>query len=99
VGFVCIAQRPFRYMPEDAERCLAELFVVHHARGTGAALEGARAALGTAPGARWYLRALRGNQPALRFWTRALPALGASDLVQAEEGEAVSFRFRAPKSL
>ena len=92
VGFACIAFPPFRYMPDDADVYLAEYFLIHAARGTPAATRALDLLRSRYPG-RWQLRVIHDNERALRFWRKALPAIGAQALEQRLEEEEVVFRF------
>lgn len=94
VGFVCVGEQPFKYMPQDADRSIAELFLIHAARAAGTGTRALDLVLRRYPG-RWHLRALHDNARALRFWRKALPCVGVRDLEEhAEDGDVV-FRFVA----
>ena len=92
VGFVCVGARPFRYMPPEVDHSLAELFVVHAHRGTGAAAEAVRQVIARYPG-RWHLRAIHDNARAIAFWRRALPEMGVDELAESREERDVVFTF------
>ncbi|MGK3990195.1 GNAT family N-acetyltransferase [Sorangium sp. So ce136] len=94
VGFVCVGLRPFRYMPDDVDLSIAEFFLIHGSRGTGAGRHALQSLLRRYPG-RWHLRALHDNARAIRFWTKTLPLLGVRDLETRHEGGDVTWRFVA----
>lgn len=60
VGFVCVGMQPFKYMPADADLNIAEFFLTHASRGTGAAARVLELVLQQYPG-RWHLRAIHDN--------------------------------------
>jgi predicted acetyltransferase len=92
VGFVCVGVRPFKYMPDDVDLCVAELFLVHACRGTDVARAAVEQLLARYAG-RWHLRAIHDNVRAIRFWKRTLPGAGVRDLEERREGADVTFRF------
>lgn len=92
VGFVCVGVPPFRYMPSDADVHVAELFLIHAARGSGLAGRALQLLLERYPG-RWHLRALHDNHRAIAFWQRALRSLGVAGLEENREDRDVVFRF------
>jgi len=92
VGFVCVGAQPFRYMPPEVDHSLAELFVVHAHRGTGAAAEAVRQVIARYPG-RWHLRAIHDNARAIAFWRRALPEMGVDELAESHKEHDVVFTF------
>ncbi len=93
VGFLCIGLRPFRYMPEGFDCSVAELFVLHRHRRSGAARAAVSAALVRHPG-RWHLRAIHDNARALAFWRPALVELEVAELRETREEKDVVFSFR-----
>lgn len=95
VGFLCVAAAPFRYMGEDADYIVAELFVRRESRGTGAAGAAVSLALRRYPG-RWHLRAIHDNARAIAFWRRVLRALPLRELSETREERDVVWRFSAP---
>jgi predicted acetyltransferase len=97
VGFVCVGVRPFRYMPDGVDYTIAEVFLVHRHRGTGAAQQAVGAVLRRYPG-RGHLRALRGNARAIAFWRRTLPALGVRQLSEAQEPGELVWTFRTEQA-
>lgn len=92
VGFVCIGVKPFKYMPEDVEFRLAELFLIHEARGRGV---GARAVdlLFHRYSGSWQLEVIHDNLRAIAFWRRVLAASNVRTLAERQEGREVKFRF------
>ena len=92
IGFVCIGLQPFKYMPDDADVHLAEFFLVHASRGTGAATRALALMLQRYPG-RWHLQAIHDNTRAIRFWRKALPSLGVHDLQESRDEGDVVFQF------
>lgn len=94
VGFACVGITPFAYMPEDADRILAELFLTHPARGTGTAARAVELLIQRHPG-RWYLRAIHDNTRAIRFWRKTLPAAGVRELEERSDDGDVTWRFVA----
>lgn len=95
VGFLCVGAAPFRYMGEDADYIVAELFVRRESRGTGVAAEAVSLALRRYPG-RWHLRAIHDNARAIAFWRRVLRALPLRDLAETRAGRDVVWRFSSP---
>jgi predicted acetyltransferase len=93
VGFVCVGSQPFKYMPEDVDRCIAEFFLVHGQRGRGVSTLALTGLLQAYPPGRWHLRVLAGNVRAQRFWSRALVVAGARELEQRHEDTDVTWRF------
>ena len=93
VGFVCIGLSPFKYMPDDVDLSIAEMFLIHASRGTGTG-ESALALLFARYPGRFELRAIHDNARAIAFWRRALPRLGAQAIVERSEHGDVTFRFR-----
>jgi len=96
VGFVCVGTQPFRYMPPEVDHSLAELFVVHAHRGTGAAAEAVQQVMARYPG-QWHLRAIHDNSRAIAFWRRTLPALGVGRLAESSEDRDVIWTFSQPE--
>jgi predicted acetyltransferase len=94
IGFVCVGVKPFKYMPDDVDFNMAEFFLIHPSRGTGASRRARELLLARYPG-RWHLRALHGNDRAVRFWTKTLPLVGVRDLEEREENGDVTWRFVA----
>jgi len=94
VGFICIGMQPFKYMPDDADLSIAEFFLIHASRGTGAGTRALELLLLRYPG-RWHLRAIHDNARAIRFWRKALPAAGVRDIEERSEDRDVVFRFVA----
>ncbi|XXX77504.1 GNAT family N-acetyltransferase [Sorangium sp. So ce134] len=94
IGFVCVGLRPFRYMPDDVDVSIAEFFLIHGSRGTGAGRHALEMLIHRHPG-RWHLRAIHDNARAIRFWTKTLPLLGARDLGTRHESGDVTWRFVA----
>ena len=93
VGFVCLGFAPFRYMPEDVDVCLFELFLSRDARSTGVAQSAVEQVLARHPG-RWFLRAIHDNARAVAFWSKTLPQLpGVRELQRQDEGGDVIWRF------
>jgi predicted acetyltransferase len=92
VGFVCIGMQPFKYMPDDADLNIAEFFLIHAARGTDTATRALELLLHRYSG-RWHLRAIHDNTRAIRFWRKALPVVGASEIEESCEDGDVVFRF------
>jgi len=92
VGFVCVGMKPFKYMPDDVDLNIAELFLIHTARGSGTGTRALDLLLRRYSG-RWHLRVIHDNARAIRFWRRALPLLRARDLEEAIEDRDVAFRF------
>jgi len=91
IGFVCIGIPPFKYMPADADVHIAEFFLIHTSRGTGAATRAVALLLQRYPG-RWHLRAIYDNTRAIRFWRKALLSLGVHGLEEHHDGSDVVFR-------
>jgi predicted acetyltransferase len=92
---VCVGSQPFKYMPEDVDRCIAEFFLVHGERGRGVSTLALTQLLHAYPACRWHLRVLAGNLRAQRFWPRALVAAGAREIEQGHDGTDVTWRFEA----
>lgn len=93
IGFACVGLNPFKYMPEHCDRCIGEFFLIHGERAQGIGQQALTAILQHYPAGTWYLRALYGNARAVRFWSKALPAVGALAVEQGSDGEAVTFSF------
>lgn len=93
IGFVCVGVRPLRYMPEAVDHCIAELFITHAERGQGVSQAAVAAVLAAYPPGRWYLEALQGNPRAQRFWSKVLPAVGATSIERDVGAHTVSWRF------
>jgi predicted acetyltransferase len=91
-GFICVGTQPLKYMPEDADLIIAELFLVHASRGTGVGRRALALLLGRHPG-RWHLQVIHDNARAIRFWEQTLPALGVQELAPSRDGLDVTFRF------
>ncbi|MEY4577274.1 MAG: hypothetical protein RL701_1977 [Pseudomonadota bacterium] len=93
IGFACVASQPFRYMPQDVDRQLAEFFIIHGYRGVGVSQCAFEALLATYPPGRWHLRILPGNTRARRFWPKALAIAGVTERDEREEDDNVTWRF------
>jgi len=93
IGFACVAEQPFKYMPLDVDFYLAEFFVAHGQRGQGNGRAAVRQVLSVHASGRWYLEALAGNAPAQQFWSQALPAAGAVAIERGSTARSVNFRF------
>ena len=78
-------------MPPDADVHIAEFFLIHRARATGAATRAVALLLERYPG-RWHLRAIHDNTRAVRFWRKALASIGVDDLEEHRDGGDVVFR-------
>jgi predicted acetyltransferase len=92
VGFISVARPPFRYMAEDVDQTLAEMFVVHAARGDGTARRAVELLLRTYSG-QWSMLVIHDNARALRFWRKTLPTLGVQSLEERMEGRDFVLRF------
>jgi predicted acetyltransferase len=94
IGFICIGLQPFKYMPEDADVSIAELFLARAARGNGTAVRALELVLQRYPG-RYSLLAIGDNLRAIRFWRKALTVIGVRDLEERSEDRDLVFRFSA----
>lgn len=92
VGFVAIGLPPFKYMRDDVDVSLAELFVIHAARGGGAAAAAIELLLPRHPG-RWHLRVIHDNARAIGFWRNTLPKAGARSIEERNEEGDLTFSF------
>lgn len=92
VGFVCIGLSPFRYMPEDADVYLAELFVANPFRKRGIARRAVELVLSSYRG-RWSLSAIHDNERAVRFWRKTLAALPIAELVETPGEREIAWSF------
>jgi predicted acetyltransferase len=92
VGFICVALQPFQYMPDDADASIAEFFLIHTSRGSGAGVRALELVLRRYPG-RWHVRVIHDNARAIRFWRKTLPLVGIKDLEEGRENGDVIFRF------
>ena len=92
VGFVCLGLAPFRYMVEDADVCLAELFLTRAARGGGLGERALALLLPRHPG-RWQLRVIHDNARALAFWSKALPRARVTQLKRSTQDKDVCWSF------
>lgn len=95
VGFICVAASPFRYMGEEADYIVAELFVRRESRGTGVAAEAVSLVLQRYPGC-WHLRAIHDNARAIAFWRRVLRALSVRELSETRQDRDVVWTFSSP---
>jgi predicted acetyltransferase len=93
MGFVCVGLAPFKYMPDDVDYELSELFLTHGHRGHGVSRRALELLLASYPPGRWSLRVLPGNARALRFWSKVLPALGVRELERGLDRDDVTWRF------
>ena len=92
-GLVCVGAAPFKYMPDDVDFILCELFLTHPHRGTGLAEAVVAMLLARFPGS-WVLRAIHDNARAIRFWRRTLPRMPVHALDESRDGTDVVWRFR-----
>jgi len=93
-GFACVGLAPFRFMPDDADVILCELFLVRRARGGGVGEAALTELLARHPG-RWVLRAIHDNARAIRFWRRVLPRAPVRALDERREAGDIVWRFVA----
>jgi predicted acetyltransferase len=93
VGFVCLGTPPFKYMPAEEELTIFEFFLIRAARGTATATRALELVLQRYAGCRRHLRVIHDNTRALRFWRKALPAVGAREIEESSEQGDVVFRF------
>jgi len=93
IGFACVGVQPFKYMPADVDRCIAEFFLIHGQRGHGLAVSALVALLAAYPPGRWHLRVLSGNARAQRFWSRALVEVGVCEIEPRREDTDFTWRF------
>jgi predicted acetyltransferase len=91
-GFVCVGAAPFKYMPDDVDYVLCELFLTHPHRGTGVAEAAVELLLARYPGS-WFLRAIHDNTRAIRFWRCVLPRMPVHRLEEGRDGSDVVWRF------
>jgi predicted acetyltransferase len=94
VGFVCLGLPPFRFMPEQDEVSLFELFLSRDVRRRGVARAAVERVLALHPG-RWSLAAIHDNTRAIAFWSKTLPELGVRELRREDEHGDVVWRFVA----
>jgi predicted acetyltransferase len=92
IGFMCVGTQPFKYMPADVDYELAELFLIHAARGGDAARRAVELGFRSYHG-RWHLRAIHDNTRAIRFWRRMLPTIGVRDLQERRDGKDVIWQL------
>jgi len=94
IGFACVGLQPFKYMPEDADVTIAEFFLAHKSRGTGAGRRAIELLVKQYPG-RWHLRAIHDNRRAIRFWRKTLPFVGALDVRERSMDGDIVWEFTA----
>jgi predicted acetyltransferase len=94
VGFACVGTRPFRYMPEDVDFRLAELFLIHEGRGRGVGTRAVELLFHRYPGS-WQLEIIHDNLRAVAFWRKALLACGVLQLAESQQEREVIFRFKS----
>jgi predicted acetyltransferase len=92
VGFACVGVRPFKYMAEDVDQTIAELFLIHSARGDGTAARAVELVLREYSG-QWSMLVIHDNARAAAFWRKTLPRVGAHAIEEQAEDKDLVLRF------